>query len=487
MKNFKIKDFIFKNFALKILAVIIAVVLWIVIVNVDNPSQRKTITGVTVNLLNVETLTEKDYTYQVNSGSVISIVVKAPQSIVEDLKASDFNAYADLSERSADSDKVPIHVECTKSDVENQVDIVSLRTEFVQLAIDNRVDRNFNFTMDITGTPAEDYVIGDTSISPTTIKVSGAEKIVQQIESAVLRYNVEGMTDNIDDAVVPVFLDADGNEVNTDKLEISRSSIRLKIDILPTKWVPVNFAITGEPGAGYEMVNYSQNLDSVKVAASREQLASFGSIDISAGDIDITGLTENTSISVPLSSYLPGGYRIVSSDTTLQVDVKLERIDTVSIEIPVSDIAVTGMRDDFEYEITSGGRDSLTVELYGRESDINGITSNDLKMFADISGKSVGRYRIQIVIADNDRFTVNGTYYLDVLIRRIAEETTPETEPDTDSETEQKTTPEEAATVNAEVGTTEEIPVTSADETTEEEETSGRPEETNATNAEDEI
>ena len=85
-KDIKIKDLIFKNFALKILAVIIAVVLWIVIVNVDNPSQRKTISGITVNLLNGDVLTDMDYIYQVNSGSVISIVVKAPQTIVVSLR-----------------------------------------------------------------------------------------------------------------------------------------------------------------------------------------------------------------------------------------------------------------------------------------------------------------------------------------------------------------------------------------------------------------
>ena len=41
-KEIKIKELILHNFGLKILAIIIAIVSWIVIVNVDNPSQRKT-------------------------------------------------------------------------------------------------------------------------------------------------------------------------------------------------------------------------------------------------------------------------------------------------------------------------------------------------------------------------------------------------------------------------------------------------------------
>lgn len=445
-KDIKIKDLIFKNFALKILAVILAIVLWIVIVNVDNPSQRKTISGITVNLLNGDVLTDMDYIYQVNSGSVISIVVKAPQTIIEELKASDFTAYADFSERAADSDKVPIHVSCNKEDIENQVDIISLRTEYVQLSIDNKVDRDFELTVDISGNPAEDYIVGGNSISPTTIKVTGAESIVSRIETAVLRYNVDGMTDNIDDAVVPVFLDAKGNEVNTDKLNVSRKTIRLKIDIFPTKWVPVNFAVSGEPAEGYEMTGYEPNLESVKIAASREQLASISAIDVPSGTIDITGLEQDSVLSAELSTYLPNGCTIVSSENKLEVDVKLEKIVTAGIEVPVRDINISGISNDYEYEITSGGRNTITIEVSGRESVINQVTAADLTLSADVSGRGGGRYKIPVTVADSDRFTVVSDNYLDVLINRIPEETTPE-----------QTTyePEETAPVDAQPQTTE--------------------------------
>lgn len=445
-KDIKIKDLIFKNFALKILAVILAIVLWIVIVNVDNPSQRKTISGITVNLLNGDVLTDMDYIYQVNSGSVISIVVKAPQTIIEELKASDFTAYADFSERAADSDKVPIHVSCNKEDIENQVDIISLRTEYVQLSIDNKVDRDFELTVDISGNPAEDYIVGGNSISPTTIKVTGAESIVSRIETAVLRYNVDGMTDNIDDAVVPVFLDAKGNEVNTDKLNVSRKTIRLKIDIFPTKWVPVNFAVSGEPAEGYEMTGYEPNLESVKIAASREQLASISAIDVPSGTIDITGLEQDSVLSAELSTYLPNGCTIVSSENKLEVDVKLEKIVTAGIDVPVRDINISGISNDYEYEITSGGRNTITIEVSGRESVINQVTAADLTLSADVSGRGGGRYKIPVTVADSDRFTVVSDNYLDVLINRIPEETTPE-----------QTTyePEETAPVDAQPQTTE--------------------------------
>ena len=203
-KEIKFKDLIFNNFPFKILAIIIAVVLWIVITNIDNPSSRKTFSGITVNIRNGEALEEVGYIYQVESGGTISINVKAPRSVLNELKSSDFEAYADLSERASNSDKVKIHVSCNKVDVENQVDITSVRPEYLQISIDNMVSKEIQLTLNVTGEPEAGFVIGDYYTSPGTIRVSGAASVVDDIVAAGVYYNVDNMKANVDDVVVPV-------------------------------------------------------------------------------------------------------------------------------------------------------------------------------------------------------------------------------------------------------------------------------------------
>ena len=51
-KEMKFKNLILNNFALKILAVLLAVAIWVVIVNIDNPSRTTTISGIQVVLQN---------------------------------------------------------------------------------------------------------------------------------------------------------------------------------------------------------------------------------------------------------------------------------------------------------------------------------------------------------------------------------------------------------------------------------------------------
>jgi len=54
------KEKIFNNFSLKILSVLCAIVLWAVIVNIYDPTTSVTISNVNVELINAQSLTDKD-------------------------------------------------------------------------------------------------------------------------------------------------------------------------------------------------------------------------------------------------------------------------------------------------------------------------------------------------------------------------------------------------------------------------------------------
>ena len=62
------KEKMFKNLSLKILSAIFAVVLWTVIVNVYDPTTSYTFSNITVQLINTQSLTDIDYSYEVVDG-----------------------------------------------------------------------------------------------------------------------------------------------------------------------------------------------------------------------------------------------------------------------------------------------------------------------------------------------------------------------------------------------------------------------------------
>ena len=428
-KEIKFKELIFNNFPLKILSVFLAVVLWVVIANIDNPSARKTMSGITVNVKNGENLESMGYIYQVESGGTIALRVKAPRSVLNELKSTDFDVYADLSERATNSDKVKIHVECNKSDIENQIDIISVTPEYLQISIDNMVSKELQLSLNVTGEPDKGFVIGDYYTSPGTVRISGAASVVDEITAAGVHYDVESMKTNVDDTVAPVFYDSDGNEVDVSKLEISRNNVKIHIDILPTKWVPVHYAVTGAPAEGYQVTGYSANMESVNIAASSENLDKISSVDIPAGTIDFTGLTDNKVFEVALASYLPTGYRIVSSESTLRVTAEVQQNIEKNVSLDVADIKVNNLDDGMKCTIqNTGGENSVNVTIRGLRENVDEVDSKVLGASVSLEGRKKGSYVILVTFAGSDKYEVVGNYYVNVNIMD-------ETETSADNET----------------------------------------------------
>ena len=93
------KQIFFHNLFTKILSIVGAVLVWIVIMNIDDPYKTKGFV-VSVETINEEALHSVNKVYEVIEGSTASVSVRGKRSIVDNLEASDISATADLSELS---------------------------------------------------------------------------------------------------------------------------------------------------------------------------------------------------------------------------------------------------------------------------------------------------------------------------------------------------------------------------------------------------
>ena len=187
------KEKIFKNFSLKLLSAVFAVVLWTVIVNIYDPNTSYTFSNITVQLINTQSLTDKDYSYEVVDGGKISVTVSGPKSVVTDLKTSDISATADLSKVTAFTDYVDIQVQVIKDgQVLNNVEAVP-RTSALKLSIENRDTKTLSLDVNTTGSTASGYTVASTSSSPTYIKVTGPTSLLESV--AALSVNVDAPKD----------------------------------------------------------------------------------------------------------------------------------------------------------------------------------------------------------------------------------------------------------------------------------------------------
>ena len=204
------KEKIFKNFSLKLLSAVFAVVLWTVIVNIYDPNTSYTFSNITVQLINTQSLTDKDYSYEVVDGGKISVTVSGPKSVVTDLKTSDISATADLSKVTAFTDYVDIQVQVIKDgQVLNNVEAVP-RTSALKLSIENRDTKTLSLDVNTTGSTASGYTVASTSSSPTYIKVTGPTSLLESVAALSVNVDVSGAKEDISTSADVKMLDEDG-------------------------------------------------------------------------------------------------------------------------------------------------------------------------------------------------------------------------------------------------------------------------------------
>ena len=94
------KEKIMNNLSLKILAVVLAAIVWVIVNNVDDPVSRKTFKNIEVELQNEDAISSLDKVYEVKTGGIINVTVSGKQSVLRKINASDIVAVADLSDLS---------------------------------------------------------------------------------------------------------------------------------------------------------------------------------------------------------------------------------------------------------------------------------------------------------------------------------------------------------------------------------------------------
>ncbi|MBP3195922.1 MAG: hypothetical protein J6N21_02835, partial [Butyrivibrio sp.] len=94
------KKRLFNNVGYKLLAIVFAILLWLVVVNITDYTITVKIEDIPVEQQNTDVLEELDQIYDVVKGDTVDIYVKGRRSVVSNLSANNFYAYADLSQMS---------------------------------------------------------------------------------------------------------------------------------------------------------------------------------------------------------------------------------------------------------------------------------------------------------------------------------------------------------------------------------------------------
>ena len=304
-----------KDMVIRILALLIAVLLWFQASSAQNPFVERTLDNVPVRVQNVG----QGFTVLGDiEPAVVQVRLSGAQHLVSGLSARDINAYIDLEDLEEGT-----HSRTIRFIEPSGVNIIEVSPAMAEVTVEAIVQKAFELSIIQQGLPAVGHSIGKVSFSPTEVAIEGAESIVNSITNVAVVVDVNNARESFERNVPVNVFDEQGNVVHG--VSIVPASVGVSIDVVQAqeeKQVVINPSLAGEPAEGFQIAEVILEPTRVRIAGPQETIEAIEAV--STEPIDIYGAVEDISVSVGLQ--LPARVSIVEP-TSFRVVIRIVAVE----------------------------------------------------------------------------------------------------------------------------------------------------------------
>lgn len=383
MKKNKLTD----NLFLRIMAIIVAVLVWIIVVNVSDPIIDSTYSGVSVEILNGDLITGQNQTYEVLNGSnTISVTITAKRSINDLLGKENIKATADMQELNEEDGTIRIRLETNKYN--DKIESIKTKTDVVEVKIEELLKKQFSVTPVINGEPVEGYVTGDVTLDQNVVRVQGPESVISKIDHVTAEASIAGMSGSISTTSIIRYYDEEDRLLDSSRLSGNITSVSIKVELLATKSLPLKFLTVGTPAEDYGVSGeITSDVEEVLVAGKASVLANLSSLNIPASAIDVEGKSEDFTVALDLNKYLPDTIKLAEDDFDgkITVKVKIKPLEVRTVKVPKENITLTDLSEDEQSVTLNGSEDTVSIDVKGLEEDLDALKTDEIVGAIDIA------------------------------------------------------------------------------------------------------
>ena len=414
------KNSLMRNWGLKLASFLVAVILWVIVTNINDPVGTFRAYNVPVKIQNADLITNNGQVYEILDGTDVidTVTITAKRSIIDSINESNIVAVADMNDLTRLN---TINIRLSTNKYNDKLESIKGNIDSVKLNIENEKTKTLQLRTETTGMVKEGYMVGDMTAEQNLIAISGPESVISQVKRAVASVDISSFTNNIGtDAEIRLY-DENDKLVTSDTIVKNISKVRVTVEILKTKTVAVNWKVSGVPARGYQATGeITATRNSVLIAGKSKLIEGIDSIDIPDTVLDITGVTENFETIIDLNEYLPDGVILAEEDFEgkVRIDVMVEPVVEKVVAMQVNRIQILNMPEDFEYEILEE-EDTYEITLVGLARDLDELDIDTLQASIDIAAfmeergmeeMSAGHYTINLTFnLEEDKVTEKNT------------------------------------------------------------------------------
>lgn len=392
------KTKIFNNLLLKILSVIAAVLLWLLVINIDDAIASKPFRNVKVNMINTDILTTQGQMCRIEEGTdTVDLTVYARRSVLKDLKASDFVVTADMQKDLLYGSMVKIEVEYTGNAT---IDRIEQNRENVLVSIEESVTKQFKVAVETKGECGNGLVVGSTIPAQTLVEITGPISTVERIKRVEAEVNITGITGTVVRMSTLQLLDGDNNPVDGTYLNYigKDSEFEVTVTTLNKKLVGISFDISQAAPEGYALNSISYTPETIEIAGLKSQIGSIYNVDIPPEALNPDRESGKVVQTVDISQYLSSGLVIPDeNDKEIVVTMEIVPYQTVSYLLTSAEIQYQNIPEGLVLDTSETGPVEVTVS--GLEAALAGLSLEQISASVDLSGcQRAGTYHLPVTV-----------------------------------------------------------------------------------------
>ncbi|MBO1000709.1 YbbR-like domain-containing protein [Bacillus sp. SD075] len=354
----------------------------------------------------------------------VDVTLKGAKSLLINAKNQrDFKVYVDLSDPAISMGDRTVTFKISEL---NEKLVATIDPEYAEVNVQERVTKEFSVEAEYNSSLLEEgYTAGQPTVSPKTVKITGAKDAIEQI--SYVKANLEiskGLNETVNGKATVKALDRDLNKLDV-TIEPSSVAVSLKVSI-PSKTVSIAPKQTGKAKDGIRITSISVDPKEVTLFGSETSLEKIDGINLPVNISKIDGDTEleldlDKPESVQKMSLGKAKVKIRTEKVNVDeenakpvieeeepeteqkqeeqvVEEEAKEDEPAAIESKTFNnipIVPVGIQDDQNAELES---DVTSITLLGETDDLKKITKDDINLTVDVSNLDEGTHDVDLAV-----------------------------------------------------------------------------------------
>ena len=402
-----------------LLAITIALVLWVYVITVVSPNSEVTIYNIPVVVQGEPMLESYGLMNVTENIPTVTLKLSGNRSDLNKVNSSNITVVVDLSKvYEAGTTNLRYSISYPGDVPAGALTEESRYPSTIPIEVERKIRKEVPVNIRYVGELSEDFIVDKENkiLDYNTVTVSGPESVVDQITQAIIDVDLTGKTVSFSDNYRYSLCNDQDEPVDAQKVDTNVAQVNLTLYIERVKELPLVVTVVNGGGATKETSEIKIDPKTVKVSGSEIVMENLTELNL--GTIELSELLEDTEMSFVIQ--LPDGVKFMDPDvTTANVTVKFPNLSTTKLVI--TDIRAENVPEGMEVEFWTK---SLEVTLRGDKNLIARVTPEAVFAVVDFTDAQLGTYTIKSNISLSGAFSsigAIGSYSVSVTVRSAPE------------------------------------------------------------------